>query len=198
MFLAKPDWEKRTSEVLINFEQALEIIRMMDNITQGIKKIVYLVGWQGLGHDDCYPEMEVINPYLKRDCDATPRDSFMWLFEEAKKYNTVVSVHGNIADEYDANQSHPEFVEASAITKYPDGTPAVIEVFYGRNAYKTSYKQYWESGLFKKYLTDSVRLFLSERRARFISITSALRKTSGREQKCTSRMRQETRCSITL
>lgn len=151
MFLAKPDWEKRTSEVLINFEQALEIIRMMDNITQGIKKIVYLVGWQGLGHDDCYPEMEVINPYLKRDCDASPRDSFMWLFEEAKKYNTVVSVHGNIADEYDANQSHPEFVEASAITKYPDGTPAVIEVFYGRNAYKTSYKQYWESGLFKKY-----------------------------------------------
>jgi hypothetical protein len=124
---------------------------MMDNITQGIKKIVYLVGWQGLGHDDCYPEMEVINPYLKRDCDASPRDSFMWLFEEAKKYNTVVSVHGNIADEYDANQSHPEFVEASAITKYPDGTPAVIEVFYGRNAYKTSYKQYWESGLFKKY-----------------------------------------------
>ena len=151
MFLAKPDWEKRTSEVLINFEQALEIIRIMDNITQGIKKIVYLVGWQGLGHDDCYPEMEVINPYLKRDCDASPRDSFMWLFEEAKKYNTVVSVHGNIADEYDANQSHPEFVEASAITKYPDGTPAVIEVFYGRNAYKTSYKQYWESGLFKKY-----------------------------------------------
>ena len=75
----------------------------------------------------------------------------MWLFEEAKKYNTVVSVHGNVADEYDVNQSHPEFVEASAITKYPDGTPAVIEVFYGRNAYKTSYKQYWESGLFKKY-----------------------------------------------
>ena len=151
MFLAKPDWEKKTSEVLINFEQALEIIRMMDNITQGIQKIVYLVGWQGLGHDDCYPEMEIINPYLMRDCDATPKDSFMWLFEEAKKYNTVVSVHGNVADEYDVNQSHPEFVEASAITKYPDGTPAVIEVFYGRNAYKTSYKQYWESGLFKKY-----------------------------------------------
>ena len=151
MFLAKPDWEKKTSEVLINFEQALEIIRMMDNITQGIQKIVYLVGWQGLGHDDCYPEMEVINPYLKRECDATPRDSFMWFFEEAKKYNTVVSVHGNVADEYDVNQSHPEFVEANAITKYPDGTPAIIEVFYGRNASKTSYKQYWESGLFKKY-----------------------------------------------
>ena len=27
----------------------------------------------------------------------------------------------------------------------------MIEVFNGRGAYKTSYKQYWESGLFKKY-----------------------------------------------
>ena len=44
MFLAKPDWEKKTSDVLINFEQAVEIIRMMDSITQGIQKIVYLVG----------------------------------------------------------------------------------------------------------------------------------------------------------
>ena len=92
MFLAKPDWEKKTSEILITFEQALEIIRMMDNITQGIKKIVYLVGWQGLGHDDCYPEMEVINPYLKRDCDATPRDSFMWLYEEQPLLAVLIPV----------------------------------------------------------------------------------------------------------
>lgn len=128
MYLAEPDWDTKTSKVFINFEQALEIIRMMDNITQGIKKIVYLVGWQGLGHDDCYPEMEVVNPYLKRDCDATARDSFLWLFEEAKKYNTVISVHGNLADEYDINKSHPEFVEASAITKYPDGNELIGEV----------------------------------------------------------------------
>lgn len=86
------------------------------------------MGWQGLGHDDCYPEMEIVNPYLKRDCDATARDSFLWLFEEAKKYNTVISVHGNLADEYDINKSHPEFVEASAITKYPDGNELIGEV----------------------------------------------------------------------
>ncbi|MBQ7961376.1 MAG: hypothetical protein IJ289_02150 [Clostridia bacterium] len=34
MFLAKPDYENNTSEVLINFEQALEIIKRIDNITQ--------------------------------------------------------------------------------------------------------------------------------------------------------------------
>ena len=151
MFLAKPDWKKKTSEVLISFEQALEIIKTVDNITQGITKIIYLVGWQGLGHDDCFPEMEVVNPYLKRECDATALESYLWLYEEAKKYNTVISVHGNISDEYGVNPSHSEFVEADAILKYSDGTPAVIEVFNTRDSYKTSYKQYWESGLFKKY-----------------------------------------------
>ena len=151
MFLARPDFKNNRSDVLINPEEALDIIKTVDNITQGITKIIYLVGWQGLGHDDCYPEMEVVNPYLKRDSDPTARDSLMWLYEEAKKYNTVISVHGNISDEYAENDSHKEFLEADAILKNKDGTPAVIEIFNGRNAYKTSYKQYWESGLFKKY-----------------------------------------------
>ncbi len=154
MFLAKPDYENNTSDVLINFEQALEIIKSIDNITQGIEKIIYLVGWQGVGHDDLYPEMNVINPYLKRDCDATAKDSLLWLIENAKKYNTVISYHGNVADAYKASPTHNEFVKAGAVLKHSDGTPAVIEIFNGRDAYKTSYKQYWESGLFKKIFDD--------------------------------------------
>ncbi|MBQ7956919.1 MAG: hypothetical protein IJ279_02685 [Clostridia bacterium] len=150
MFLAKPDFENNCSQVLITFEQALEIIKGIDNITQGIEKIIYLVGWQGLGHDDCYPEMEVINPYLKRECDATAKESLLWLIAEAKKHNTVISYHGNVADAYKASPSHEEFVKEAAILRNADGTPAVIEVFNGRDAFKTSYKQYWESGLFKK------------------------------------------------
>lgn len=153
-FLAKPDYENNTSDVLINFEQALEIIKSIDNITQGIEKIIYLVGWQGVGHDDLYPEMNVINPYLKRDCDATAKDSLLWLIENAKKYNTVISYHGNVADAYKASPTHNEFVKAGAVLKHSDGTAAVIEIFNGRDAYKTSYKQYWESGLFKKIFDD--------------------------------------------
>ena len=81
MFLARPDFKNNRSDVLINFEDALEIIRIVDNITQGIIKIIYLVGWQGLGHDDCYPEMEVVNPYLKRECDASAKESLLWLYK---------------------------------------------------------------------------------------------------------------------
>ena len=151
MFLARPNFENHTSQVLINFEQALDLIRTVDRLTQGITKIVYLVGWQGLGHDDCYIESQKINEYLKRECDAAARDSFLWLYEEAKKYHTVISVHSNICDMFRECDSYREYADADALVKNPDGTTAAIEVFNGRDAYKVSYKQLWESGLFHKY-----------------------------------------------
>lgn len=148
MYLADPDFPNNRSNVYITFEQALDIIRAVDCLTQGIRKIIYLVGWQGLGHDDCYPEMDVINEALKRPCDKSAADSLNWLFEEAEKYNTVVSFHGNIADAYAATPCFGELAEANALVNGLDGRPAVIEHFNDRDAYKTSYKQFWESGVF--------------------------------------------------
>lgn len=150
MFLAKPDFERHRSEVFITFAQALEIIKAVDFLTQGIRKIIYLVGWQGLGHDDCYPEMEQINEALKRPCDATARESLFWLFEEAKRYHTVVSFHGNLSDAYGATPCAPALIATDSVLKEANGEPAVIEVFNGRDAYKVSYKGYFESGLFQK------------------------------------------------
>ena len=150
MFLARPDFENNRSEVLITFRQALEIIKIVDRLTLGIKKIVYLVGWQGLGHDDCYPEMNVINEALKSEEDEDGRQAVYNLFEEAKKYNTTVSYHVNVSDAYEATPSFPDLVRANAIVNGTDGKPVVIEVFNGRNAYKTSYKYFWESGLFRE------------------------------------------------
>ena len=149
MFLAEPDFRNNRSDVFITFEQALEIVRVIDNLTQGIKKIVYLVGWQGLGHDDCYPEMEVVNEALKRPGE-TARESLFWLFEEAKKYNTVISFHGNLADAYTDTPCFPELAAANAVVNDTDGKPVHIEIFNGRDGYKTSYKQFYESGIFKK------------------------------------------------
>ena len=154
MFLARPDFANGSSEVLINFDDALKIIRAVDNITQGVKKIVYLVGWQGLGHDDLYPDMTVINEYLKGEGDKDAKTSLLRLIEEAKKFNTVVSFHGNLADAYEQSPSFPALKEANAVANGRDGKPAVIEVFNGRNAYKISYKQYYESGIFKKNWDD--------------------------------------------
>ncbi len=150
MFLSEPDYPNNCSKVLINFEQALDIIKAVDNITQGIQKIIYLVGWQGLGHDDCWPEMEVVNKFLKRDCDATARDSILWLIEEAKKYNTVVSVHANVSDVVSEEGIFDELAAVNAICNDIEGKPAVLQMLNNRNCYKTSYKQFWESGIFKR------------------------------------------------
>lgn len=54
MFLSVPD-KSGSSQVMMTFEQALEAIRVTDNLSLGIPKIVYLVGWQYNGHDDKYP-----------------------------------------------------------------------------------------------------------------------------------------------
>ena len=150
MFLARPDFPHDRSEVLITFAQALEIIRAVDNLTPGVQKIVYLVGWQGLGHDDCYPEMDVVNEALKRPCDATALESLWWLYEEAKKYRTVVSFHVNVSDAYTATPCFPDLVRANAVVNNMDGVPTPIEIFNGRDGYKTSYRQFWESGIFKR------------------------------------------------
>lgn len=150
MYLADPDFPNNRSNVYISFEQALEIIKAVDHLTQGTEKIVYLVGWQGLGHDDCYPEMDVVNEALKRPQDKTARDSLYWLFEEAKRYHTVVSFHVNVSDAYTATPCFPQLAAANAVVNNLEGKPTPIEIFNGRDGYKTSYKQFWESGLFRQ------------------------------------------------
>ncbi len=152
MFLARPDFPRNRSEVLINFEQALEIVKTVDRLTQGIRKIVYLVGWQGLGHDDCYPAMDVVNDALKRGCDATGKESLRWLFDEAKKYNTVISVHGNVSDAVAQTPLFGELVRANALVNDLNGKPAVLQSLNDRDCYKTSYPQLWESGLFRRII----------------------------------------------
>lgn len=70
--MAVPDLKNEgKSEVRLTFEQALEYIKKIDNITQNITKIYYLVGWQYLGHDDKYPDFFEVNEALKRKEDKT-------------------------------------------------------------------------------------------------------------------------------
>lgn len=147
--MADPD-RKGGSIVYCDCEKALEIIRQTDNITLGVKKIVYLVGWQYNGHDDRYPSFFEVNEGIKRKQDKTALQSLLWLIEEAKKYNTIVSVHINFADAYEDSDLFDDFVKAGALIRNAFGKPAKIEKYNGKPCYKVSYKEEWESGLFKK------------------------------------------------
>lgn len=147
------------SHVMLTFAQALEYIKKIDNITQGIQKIYYLVGWQYLGHDDKYPDFFEVNEALKRPEDKTAYDSFKWLSDEAKKYHSVISVHINFNDAYDNAPSFQEFVNAKALIRKRNGKPHAIERYNGKKCYKTCLKAYWESGLFKKMFDRFIETF---------------------------------------
>lgn len=147
------------SHVLMTFEEVLPYIRQIDNMTPGITKIYYLVGWQYLGHDDKYPDFFEVNEALKRPQDATAWDSFKWLSDEAKKYNSVISVHMNFNDAYDNAPSFDDFVKAGALIRRRSGKPHAIERYNGRKCYKTCHKGYWESGLFKRQFDRFVETF---------------------------------------
>lgn len=145
--MAHPNREGNGSVVINNFADALEIIRQVDAMTLGIQKIMYLVGWQYHGHDDKYPDFFQVNEALRREGESA-HDSMLWLIREAKKYHTVVSVHINFNDAYENAPSFERFVKAGALIRNRKGRPQAIERYNGRKCYKTSFVEYWESGLF--------------------------------------------------
>lgn len=145
IMLSYPD-EKGDPVLCYTFEQVLSLVKQMDAVTRGLPKTLYLVGWQYKGHDDKYPAWFEVNNTLKRDCDATGRESLLWLAEEAKKYNTHISVHVNMTDAYDDSPLWDEYLAKGFISRNTDGTPMQIGVWNGRKAYQICYKNEWESG----------------------------------------------------
>lgn len=148
LFLSSPNVREGGCCINCTFEGALEIIRRTDALTLGVPKIIYLVGWQYNGHDDKYPAFFEVNPALKRDCDVSPRDSLLWLIEEAKQYNTTVSLHINFCDIYDDSPLWQTYVAANAVIRDRKGRPDPIEQYNGKPCYKVSFPEEWESGLF--------------------------------------------------
>ena len=100
-FLCSRDGKGDVDQVYLNFEESLEVIRKLDNITLGIPKVVYLVGWQYNGHDSKYPSWAEVNDALKRPQDSTALQSLKWLIKEARNFNTTVSLHLNMIDAFE-------------------------------------------------------------------------------------------------
>uniref|UniRef100_UPI003216E118 endo-alpha-N-acetylgalactosaminidase family protein n=1 Tax=uncultured Draconibacterium sp. TaxID=1573823 RepID=UPI003216E118 len=177
LFLSKPDSEGN-SMVANTFENALEIIKTTDQLTLGVPKIVYLVGWQYNGHDDKYPAFFGVNVALKREQDATARESLIWLMEEASKYHTVVSLHINMTDAYNDSPLWPEYVENDLISKTTNGNLMVIGNYNNRKAYQINYKNEWESGYAKMRVDRLLDLLPPLREAKTIHIDAWIARES--------------------
>ena len=131
-----------TQSVNLTFEQALEVINGLDAITPGLKKIIYLVGWQYLGHDSKYPAFFAGNEALKRAGDKDALESLRWLMKEARSYNTIVSLHINMFDCYVDSPIYEKYLEADVLCKDRNG-----ELIHGDWGYKVCYPAEWDAGL---------------------------------------------------
>lgn len=131
-------------------EQVLERIRWVTQVTRGLPRITYLIGWQHDGHDSKYPDWSEVNPRLKRPGDATARESLIWLMREARKYNTTLSLHINMTDAYENSPLWDEYVTQGVIVRdkqtgqlyQPPGA-----VWGGEQAYWVDHEREWDTGL---------------------------------------------------
>jgi hypothetical protein len=151
-------------EVFLNCEQALDVIKKIDNLTLGIPKIIYLVGWQYNGHDSKYPAWFEGNVEIKRPGDPSALESIRWLMKEAEKYGTTVSLHINMLDAYEDSPLWETYVKNNIIAKNSDSTLRHCE--WG---YPLSYAQEWKTGFTKKRI-DSLCKILPVQRAGTIHI----------------------------
>jgi hypothetical protein len=147
----------------MNAGQALEVIRRVDQITRGIPKLVYLVGWQYRGHDTGYPSLAVVNDHLKRPEDATALDSLRWLMREGPKHHTLVSLHVNFSDCYlDDNPLGPYYKERDIIVRNTDGTYHQGHVWCDHMAYRASNFRNWHQDTFKDKQIDPLFKMIPE------------------------------------
>jgi hypothetical protein len=149
---SKPDPRAGTSvQVHQTFEGALERIRKIDQITRGIPKIMYLVGWQFEGHDSGYPDWSQVNSYLKRAQDRTPADSLRWLMKIARQYHTTVSLHINMNDAYERSPLWNAYRRARLFTGKGG-------VWGGEQAYLIDHAKEWEQGLAQERIDNLCRM----------------------------------------
>ena len=143
------------AQVILTFEQALERIRIIDNLTRGVPKIFYLVGWQYDGHDSKYPAWSEVNNRLKRQGDATAAESLRWLMKQARQFHSTVSLHINMMDAYQNSPLWSEYSDAGCILgKSHHGDNG--GVWGGEQAYLIDYAREWECGLAQRRIDGLV------------------------------------------
>ena len=161
IFLCEKDPSGGAKKVYLTFEQALEVIRKLDNITCCIPKIAYLVGWQYDGHDSKYPSWTQVNRHLKRQRDKTAVESLRWLMRAGKRYNTIVSLHINMFDAFEDSPLWDTYVNHDIIAKDKAGNVIFGEVHGGQPSSQISYTQEWKLGFAQKRI-DGLLTMLPE------------------------------------
>lgn len=146
------------TEVKMTYDDMAKNIEAIDNLTRGIGKIVYLVGWQYDGHDSKYPALAGFNEALKSPADSNARQSYLRLVEFGKKHNTIVSAHINLNDAYENSPLWNYYVENDLLTRNADGSLRKMHQWGGEQSYNICFTNEWKKGITKKRIDDVIDL----------------------------------------
>ena len=144
--------------ILLDLNHALAAVQKIDQLTLGIPKIIYLVGWQYDGHDSKYPAFFEVNPGLKRPQDATALDSLKWFMRQARRYHTTVSVHINMRDAYRNSPLWQEYEDHDLLIRKEDGKLVPGGIWGGDQSYLVCYTREWNAGYTQKRLNRLLAL----------------------------------------
>lgn len=156
-----PDKQVR-SKIFNKFSDVLEKTEIVDNLTFGAPKIMYLVGWQYRGHDDKYPSFFNVNRGAVVYGES-PHRSLISLMDEAKKYNTTISLHINLSDAYENSPLWQEYCNKNLILRDKKGKLVVTGKYNGLNAYHVRAKAEYESGCFQRRADAVISMFQLEK-----------------------------------
>ena len=137
---------------LYNAEDILNIIKTIDTVMVGTKKICFLKGWQYNGEDTGYPAFFEVNNCLKRECDATARESLLWLMAEATAFNTTVSLSINLTHAKKNSSIYSLYEEKDLLLKNADGNLLCVKNQYGNSVNLINIKQELECGYLERRL----------------------------------------------
>lgn len=144
------DYCPAEKSVELNAAQVLDVIRKIDNISRGIPKMVYLVGWQYRGHDTGYPSFSKVNDALKNPGDSSALESLKWLIKKGPEYNTLVSLHVNFSDVYlDDNPLGPVYKSRDIIVRWGNGNYHEGYLWCDHMAYRASNYRNWYQRTFQ-------------------------------------------------
>jgi hypothetical protein len=146
------------TNLLLDLDHLMTVVKNIDQLTLGMPKILYLVGWQYDGHDSKYPAFFEVNPALKRPQDATALDSVKWFMREARQYHTTVSVHINMRDAYKNSPLWQEYSDHDLLNRGADGKLVQGGFWDGDQAYLVCYTKEWDAGFTQKRLDKLLAL----------------------------------------
>lgn len=161
---------KTEARILTTLDQAMDLVRLMHDLSGGLHQIVYLVGWNYDGHDSKFPAWDKVGDQCRSSYSDDPLTSLRTFMHEARKLNADVSFHINANDAYTNSPLWQTYLDLGLLCRNADGSPVKGGVWGGEQSYLISHAKEWRSGHLKKRILGLLEMIPELRDSRTIHI----------------------------